>query len=46
MRYCMDYRHLNAVTCKDSYPLPWIDDSLEWLGMAKYFPTLDLASGN
>ena len=37
MRYCVDYRQLNAVTRKDSYPLPRIDDSLESLGSAKYF---------
>jgi len=44
-RYCIDYRRLNAVTRKDSYPLPRIDDSLDALGKAKYFSTLDLASG-
>merc|ERR1712044_80222 len=45
LRYCIDYRKLNAVTRKDSYPLPRIDDSLDSLGKAKYFSTLDLASG-
>ena len=28
LRYCIDYRKLNTVTQKDSYPLPRIDDSL------------------
>ena len=45
LRYCIDYRKLNAVTIKDSYPLPRIDDSLDTLRRAKYFSTLDLASG-
>lgn len=45
LRYCIDYRKLNAVTRKDSYPLPRIDDSLDALSKAQYFSTLDLASG-
>ena len=45
LRYCIDYRKLNAVTVKDSYPLPRIDDSLDALRHAKYFTTLDMASG-
>ena len=44
-RLCLDYRKLNEVTKKDAYPLPRIDDSLDALGNAKYFCTLDLASG-
>ena len=35
----MDYRQLSAVTCKDSYLLIHIDDSLDSLGTAKYFST-------
>ena len=45
LRYCIDYRKLNSVTVKDSYPLPRIDESLDALGGSRYFSTLDLASG-
>ena len=44
-RFCVDYRKLNDVTRKDAFPLPRIDESLDTLGGAKYFCTLDLASG-
>ena len=44
-RFCINYRKLNATTCKDSYPLPRIDDALDSLAGSKYFSTLDLQSG-
>eukprot|EP00731_Ephydatia_muelleri_P008358 Em0004g696a len=45
LRFCVDYRKVNAVTRKDAYPLPRVDDTLDTLGGSKFFTTLDLASG-
>jgi Reverse transcriptase (RNA-dependent DNA polymerase) len=45
VRFCVDYWRLNAVTTKDSYALPRVDDSIESLGGAQHFYTLDANSG-
>ena len=45
LRLCVDYRKLNKVTVKDSYPLPPIDDLFDRLMGAKYFSRTDLRSG-
>ena len=44
-RFCVDFQRVNSVTKKDAQPMPCIDDILDQLGGAKYFSTLDLASG-
>jgi len=44
-RFCIDYRRVNAVSKKDAYPIPDIQDALDNLRGAKYFATFDLLSG-
>src|SRR6266508_931016 len=45
MRMCIDYRSLNAVTIKNKYPLPRIEDLFHQLKGAKFFSKIDLRSG-
>ncbi|KAG1952465.1 interleukin-1 receptor accessory protein-like 1-A [Pimephales promelas] len=45
LRMCVDYRQLNSKTRKDAFPLPRIEESLDALTGARWFSTLDLASG-
>jgi hypothetical protein len=45
MRFCVDYRWLNALTIRDSYPLPRMDECIDSLGDAQIFSTLDCNSG-
>ncbi|XP_035993666.1 uncharacterized protein LOC118563362 [Fundulus heteroclitus] len=45
LRFCIDFRHLNAVSNFDPYPMPRVDDLLEKVGSASYITTLDLCKG-
>ena len=43
-RFCIDFRHLNAHTKKDSYPIPKCLETMESLVGAHYISTMDLKS--
>lgn len=42
LRFCIDFRKLNALTRKDRYPLPLIDETLARLNKAKIYSKLDI----
>lgn len=44
-RFCMDLRAVNSVTQSLPHPLPRVNDALDSLAGAKFFSTLDMASG-
>ena len=45
LRFCVDYRGLNDLTVRNSYPLPHMDDLFDRLQGAQYFSKIDLRTG-
>ena len=44
-RFCVDFRHLNALTVKRQFPIPVMDDIFHELSAATWFTKLDLRAG-
>jgi hypothetical protein len=42
LHFIQDYRALNAITRKNWYPFPLIDDLIHWLKGMRYFTKLDV----
>ena len=45
LHFCVEFRHLNARTKKDSYPLPWIQEALESMAGLAHFSSMDFKLG-
>ncbi|CAM2726452.1 unnamed protein product [Rotaria socialis] len=45
MRFCIDYRRLNAITIKNAFPLPHIEETFDQLSDAVYYTKFDFKSG-
>ena len=41
----MDYRKLNSITARDTFPLPRIDEALQAVHSSNWFSSFDLAQG-
>ena len=44
LRFCIDYRRLNEISRKDSYPIPRIDETLRIITAATYISKVDVIS--
>ena len=45
IRLCIDFRKLNAILVRDSFPLPRIEEALQAVQAAIWFTSFDLAQG-
>ena len=44
VRLCLDFRRLNAITERQAFPMPSVDEMLDTLNGAKYFTSIDLGN--
>lgn len=45
LRFCVDYQKLNAITRKNRYPIPLVDELMEHVSGARIFTKLDIRQG-
>lgn len=45
VRFCTDYRKVNAITKTDSYSVPRMDDCIDKIGGSNFITKLDLLQG-
>ena len=45
LRFCIDFRRLNSWTKKETYSLPRMQETMEFMVGAQFFSTMDLKSG-
>ena len=45
VRFCIDFRRVNALTKADTYPLPRVDDSVDRTVAATFIPKVNLVKG-
>jgi hypothetical protein len=44
-RFCVDYRHVNAITVKNKHPIAIVDELFDELAGAKWLTKLDFRTG-
>lgn len=44
-KFCVDYRKINAMTVRDTYPFPRTDESTDLLGDTVMLSTVECAGG-
>jgi hypothetical protein len=42
LQFCIDFRKLNQIICKNCYSLPLINKTLAWISRAKIFTKLNI----